>query len=179
MTTTVDDKHATMGAQSAQVAEDGMLRRYFHFLNHADPRCLLPELFFNISLDQSIEICKHPTDNMGAATRKLAKKIRDSAIHHDTGLIVPAPFRMSGFAVFGSPLIAGMLVSATGSPPMFITRLVSPIPLLVVPSVIMMGLEKISKTVRNVPKVWIPVQVALASLSFIFGLPVSLNVFPH
>ena len=40
----------------------------------------------------------------------LAKKIVDSRVHPDTGDIIPAPLRMCGYAVFGSPIVIGMLL---------------------------------------------------------------------
>ena len=43
----------------------------------------------------------------------LAQKIRWSSIHPSTGEIIPAPFRTSGFIVFGTPLVVNMLVAKT------------------------------------------------------------------
>ena len=38
-----------------------------------------------------------------------ASKVKTSAIHPDTGEAILPPFRMCGYAVFGSPIIVGML----------------------------------------------------------------------
>jgi len=40
----------------------------------------------------------------------LAKKIKDSAIHPDTGEKIPMPFRMAGFVPFGSPIAVGLMI---------------------------------------------------------------------
>ena len=46
----------------------------------------------------------------------LASKIYTSAVHPDTGETIPQPFRMSGFAVYGNPIVVGMLLpNPTGS----------------------------------------------------------------
>jgi hypothetical protein len=46
----------------------------------------------------------------------LANKIYTSTIHPDTGEKIPQPFRMSGFALYGSPIVVGMLLpNPTGS----------------------------------------------------------------
>jgi len=60
-----------------------------------------------------------------------------------------------------------------------ITRLVLPIPTLVLPPIIMLGLEKHFAPLRTTPRLMIPTQIAIASLSFVFGLPLSLSVFPQ
>lgn len=40
-----------------------------------------------------------------------ARKIKESAVHPDTGEIIPRPFRMSGYVPYGSPISVGMIVS--------------------------------------------------------------------
>lgn len=89
--------------------------RFKHFLNLADPRTLAPGLFFGMTLDQSKgivaeykadrSITKYTTEQLW-----LAKKIYTSAVHPDTGETIPQPFRMSGFAIYGTPIIVGMLI---------------------------------------------------------------------
>ncbi len=51
----------------------------------------------------------------GTTTEQLwtASKIKTSAIHPDTGEAILPPFRMCGYAVFGSPIIVGMLTTTT------------------------------------------------------------------
>jgi hypothetical protein len=51
----------------------------------------------------------------GTTTEQLwtASKIKTSAIHPDTNEEILPPFRMCGYAVFGSPIIVGMLTTRT------------------------------------------------------------------
>ncbi len=51
----------------------------------------------------------------GTTTEQLwtASKIKTSAIHPDTNEEILPPFRMCGYAVFGSPIIVGMLTTQT------------------------------------------------------------------
>eukprot|EP00658_Telonema_sp_P-2_P023419 TRINITY_DN19380_c0_g1_i7.p1 TRINITY_DN19380_c0_g1~~TRINITY_DN19380_c0_g1_i7.p1 ORF type:complete len:159 (-),score=13.30 TRINITY_DN19380_c0_g1_i7:209-658(-) len=59
------------------------------------------------------------------------------------------------------------------------TRIILPVPLLVVPPVIMLGLEK-SGIMKSVPrKLRMPIEVGVISLCFTFGLPLSLSAFPQ
>jgi len=44
-----------------------------------------------------------------------ARKVRDSAVHPDTGDIIARPFRMAGFVPFGTPVVLAMLVPATSN----------------------------------------------------------------
>lgn len=80
----------------------------------ADPRCLVPSVFFGMSIDESVQMLKqHKEGTLPASvtTEQLwtASKIKTSAIHPDTGEAILPPFRMCGYAVFGSPIIVGML----------------------------------------------------------------------
>lgn len=89
--------------------------RFRHFLDVADPRCLASSVFFGMSLEESVKVMDAYRANTlppGTSDERLwlAKKIRDSAIHPDTGEKVPQPFRMSGFAIYGTPIIVGMLM---------------------------------------------------------------------
>ena len=91
------------------------LGRFRHFLDVADPRCLASSVFFGMSLDESVKIMdayRAKTLPPGTSDERLwlAKKIRDSAIHPDTGEKVVQPFRMSGFAIYGTPIVVGMLM---------------------------------------------------------------------
>lgn len=59
-----------------------------------------------------------PLELTSALNRELweAKRIVDSAVHPDTGEIVPRPFRMSGFLPFNGPICIGQIVSqSTGA----------------------------------------------------------------
>jgi tricarboxylate carrier len=89
--------------------------RLRHMLDVADPRCLLPGLFFGMPLLESTTVMTAYRTHTLPATYPverlwLAKKVSQSAVHPDTGEIIPAPFRMSGFAVFGTPIMVGMLM---------------------------------------------------------------------
>ncbi len=47
---------------------------------------------------------------------KYANNVVSSAIHPDTGDIIPAPMRMSGFVIFNVPLLFAMLFTKNQSP---------------------------------------------------------------
>eukprot|EP00055_Hartaetosiga_balthica_P006474 m.20293 g.20293 ORF g.20293 m.20293 type:complete len:329 (+) comp5235_c0_seq1:165-1151(+) len=89
--------------------------RFKHFVAMSDPRCLLPGLFFDMPIEKSKDILERHKANMLPPTMSedtvwRAKQVYDSMIHPDTGETILPPFRMSGFAVFGTPLIVGMLL---------------------------------------------------------------------
>eukprot|EP00039_Didymoeca_costata_P005660 m.83435 g.83435 ORF g.83435 m.83435 type:complete len:334 (-) comp12921_c0_seq4:1359-2360(-) len=98
-----------------QATQTGRLR---HFLDLADPRCLMPEFFFGVSLENARRLLDNHVKGDPSAkpphvsNEKLwtAKKIVTAAVHPDTNETIPMPFRMSGFAVFGSPIVFGMLL---------------------------------------------------------------------
>jgi len=48
-----------------------------------------------------------------------AKRIYGSAVHPDTGDIIPRPFRMSGFVVFNGPICVAMVASTSTLPLLF------------------------------------------------------------
>lgn len=104
----------------------GRLRQ---FLDVTDPRTLLPGIFFNMSLTKARSIMSEyrasttlSSENTTTTTTSLpqgvnsvdelwlAKKIESSAVHPDTDEVILPPFRMSGFAVFGTPIIVGLLL---------------------------------------------------------------------
>lgn len=81
----------------------------------SDPRCLAPGLFFGMPLETSKEVMKiyrsgAVPDSVTDEQLWTAQKVYGAAIHPDTGDTVIPPFRMSGFAVFGTPIIVGMLL---------------------------------------------------------------------
>lgn len=89
--------------------------RFRHFMDIADPRCLTPRVFFGMSIDESVALMEQYREGTlppGISAEKLwtAKKIKSSAIHQDTGEKVVPPFRMCGFAVFGTPIVVGMML---------------------------------------------------------------------
>lgn len=96
-------------------SQETFLGRFRHFLDVADPRCLAPGVFFNMPLKDAVGVMEaYKAGTLPADTPPerlwLAKKIRDSAIHPDTGETVLQPFRMSGFAIYGTPIVVGMLM---------------------------------------------------------------------
>lgn len=100
------------------------LGRFKHFFDMADPRCLLPSIFFGMSLDEATAELIAAKARLGSRPQTtqvsdrvwLANKIYTSAVHPDTREIIPQPFRMSGFAVYGNPIVVGMLLpNPTGS----------------------------------------------------------------
>jgi tricarboxylate carrier len=42
-----------------------------------------------------------------------ARKLRDSAMHPDTGEIIPRPFRMAGYVPFNGPVCVAMMIAST------------------------------------------------------------------
>eukprot|EP00511_Aplanochytrium_stocchinoi_P011380 CAMPEP_0204873998 /NCGR_PEP_ID=MMETSP1348-20121228/42145_1 /ASSEMBLY_ACC=CAM_ASM_000700 /TAXON_ID=215587 /ORGANISM="Aplanochytrium stocchinoi, Strain GSBS06" /LENGTH=302 /DNA_ID=CAMNT_0052029601 /DNA_START=171 /DNA_END=1079 /DNA_ORIENTATION=+ len=52
-------------------------------------------------------------ENISTAELWEAKKLKDSAIHPDTGEIIPKPFRMAGYAAFNGPICVAMMASAS------------------------------------------------------------------
>lgn len=87
--------------------------RFATMLDVADPRCLAPGLFFGMPFDEARQIVgvgATPAGTRRTDREWLAKKIVDSRVHPDTGDIIPAPLRMCGYAVFGSPIVIGMLL---------------------------------------------------------------------
>eukprot|EP00053_Salpingoeca_punica_P019572 m.199579 g.199579 ORF g.199579 m.199579 type:complete len:337 (+) comp17684_c0_seq6:166-1176(+) len=90
--------------------------RFKHFLDLADPRCLAPGVFFGMTLEQSAELIgKYKSNTLAPADRDveklwLAKKIYTAATHPDTGEVIIQPARMSGFAIYGTPIMVGMLL---------------------------------------------------------------------
>eukprot|EP00049_Salpingoeca_infusionum_P019080 m.360091 g.360091 ORF g.360091 m.360091 type:complete len:331 (+) comp18882_c0_seq1:369-1361(+) len=95
--------------------QDRFVGRLRHFLDVADPRCLMPGAFFGMPLEKSKALMEQYETNtlptsVNADTMWLAKKVYDSSIHPDTGETILPPFRMCGFAVFGTPIVVGMLL---------------------------------------------------------------------
>lgn len=89
--------------------------RLKHFMDLGDPRCLAPKVFFGMSLNDSVQLLSlyHNHRLPAGVTAEqlwLAKKISQAAIHPDTGKEIPQPFRISGFAIYGTPIVVGMLL---------------------------------------------------------------------
>eukprot|EP00123_Amoebidium_parasiticum_P006110 comp17160_c0_seq1/m.15995 comp17160_c0_seq1/g.15995 ORF comp17160_c0_seq1/g.15995 comp17160_c0_seq1/m.15995 type:complete len:333 (-) comp17160_c0_seq1:94-1092(-) len=91
------------------------LGRFKQLADQCDPRTLLPETFFGLSLDESVSLLdKHKKEGSvaGVSDEKLwtAKKIVQASVHPDTGEVLLPPFRMAGFAVFNTPVVVGLLI---------------------------------------------------------------------
>eukprot|EP00054_Salpingoeca_dolichothecata_P000780 m.17601 g.17601 ORF g.17601 m.17601 type:complete len:319 (+) comp11339_c0_seq1:134-1090(+) len=88
--------------------------RFRTSLDVADPRCLVPSVFFGMSSEKALSIIESykqgNTLNTPIQQLWLAKKIVNATYHPDTGEKIIPPFRMCGFAVFGTPIIVGMLM---------------------------------------------------------------------
>eukprot|EP00040_Diaphanoeca_grandis_P013162 m.66546 g.66546 ORF g.66546 m.66546 type:complete len:326 (+) comp23701_c0_seq3:146-1123(+) len=93
----------------------GRFKRSFDI---SDPRCLAPGLFFGMSFEDARKVIQDRTEAAHPPTPDdqtwLAKKIVDARVHPDTGEIIPPPFRLSGYAVFGSITVIGMLIPNPG-----------------------------------------------------------------
>ena len=48
-----------------------------------------------------------------------ARQLRDSAMHPDTGEIIPRPFRMAGYVPFNGPVCVAMMLSGSTAPLLF------------------------------------------------------------
>lgn len=97
--------------------------RALKFVHKVDPRTLAPGLLLGMSLEEARErLNRFEREGVSGGVNAveseaqqlwLAKKIVTSTVHPDTGDVVPAPFRMSGFVPFGTPIVVGMLVAST------------------------------------------------------------------
>lgn len=93
--------------------------RAFKFFNLVDPRTLAPGALLGMPLARAQARLKAWEDNEKLVKHSdeqdqelwLARKVVTSTIHPDTGQEIPAPFRMSGFAPFGTPIVVGMLLA--------------------------------------------------------------------
>jgi hypothetical protein len=87
--------------------------RFQHFMDIADPRCLAPSAFFGMSLDEATQMMDDFKANKTRAPDTAlwtAQKIYSAATHPDTGEVIPQPLRMSGFAVYGTFIMSGLLL---------------------------------------------------------------------
>jgi hypothetical protein len=70
----------------------GRLQRILHVI---DPRTLAPKFFFGLSLEEAVKIVQNPQLASSPYEYWLASKIKDSAIHPDSGEKIPMPFRLA------------------------------------------------------------------------------------
>lgn len=59
-----------------------------------------------------------------------------------------------------------------------ITRCLLPIPLLTIPNIVMSGLER-TKMLKANPKLYMPINLFICTVSFLFALPATIAVFPQ
>lgn len=85
-----------------------------------DPRTLLPSVFYNKTLDAAMtelsafrEDPERARSRFGDESLWTAKKVVDAQVHPQTGEKIFAPFRMSGFVPFGTPIVVGMLLTSS------------------------------------------------------------------
>ncbi|KAJ8281458.1 hypothetical protein GJAV_G00067930 [Gymnothorax javanicus] len=86
--------------------------RLRHFLDVIDPRTLLVS---EGRLEESIKLLdyfKQGTLPAGVTDAQLweAQKIKQAAVHPDTGEKIFMPFRMAGYVPFGTPIVVGLLL---------------------------------------------------------------------
>ena len=91
--------------------------RYASFLSSMDPSTLLSsdeEVRAAVKLlnDYKSGVARNATD----AELWAAHKLKESAVHPDTGELIPRPVRMSGYVPYNGPVCVGMMVakSTTG-----------------------------------------------------------------
>ncbi|XP_064190811.1 sideroflexin-5a isoform X2 [Anguilla rostrata] len=86
--------------------------RLRHFLDVIDPRTLLVS-------ERRLKECMELLDDFkqgnlppGVSNAQLweAQKIKQAAVHPDTGEKILMPFRMSGYVPFGTPIVVGLLL---------------------------------------------------------------------
>lgn len=59
-----------------------------------------------------------------------------------------------------------------------LSRVVLPAPLLVIPPLVMMGLDR-TRVFKAVPRLRMPTEVTVCVLAFVFGLPFAISLFPQ
>lgn len=90
--------------------------RFLKMLNICDPSMLF---FTSVKIQEAVKILKDFESN-GAVQLSDAelwefRKLKESAVHPDSGDIIPLPFRMSGYVPFNGPVSVG-LIMATRTP---------------------------------------------------------------
>ncbi|XP_074640676.1 sideroflexin-5-like [Tubulanus polymorphus] len=86
--------------------------RLRHFMDITDPRTLFTskaKLKESIDLIEAFKLGSLPAEITNKQLWE-AQKIKQAIIHPDTGEKILAPFRMSGYVPFGSPIVVGLLL---------------------------------------------------------------------
>ena len=90
--------------------------RWMKMLSNFDPTTLISsdaevKKAVDLLKNHKLGLIKGETD----ANLWAARKLRDSAVHPDTGDIIPRPFRMAGYVPFNGPVCIFMMISSTVS----------------------------------------------------------------
>uniref|UniRef100_A0A4W2HH70 Sideroflexin 5 n=1 Tax=Bos indicus x Bos taurus TaxID=30522 RepID=A0A4W2HH70_BOBOX len=175
--------------------------RFRHFLDIIDPRTLFVTERRLREAVQLLEDYKHGTLRPGVTNEQLwsAQKIKQAILHPDTNEKIFMPFRMSASAnicnvvlmrygeleegidvldgdgnLVGSSKIAArhaLLETA-------LTRVVLPMPILVLPPIVMSMLEK-TALLQARPRLLLPVQSLVCLAAFGLALPLAISLFPQ
>jgi tricarboxylate carrier len=100
-------------------SQDDFSGRFSKMLLACDPRLLLYS-------EEQVRSCESMIQNYESYSGKEmdralweAKRIKEAAIHPDTGDVIPRPFRMSGYVPFNGPVAVAMVASQSTIPLLF------------------------------------------------------------
>ena len=109
--------YSTQGQRFSQETFQG---RFSRMLLACDPRLLL---YTEEQVRQAQALLENATEyqNNRQMDRILweARRIADSALHPDTGEVIPRPFRMSGYVPYNGPICVAMVASTSTLPILF------------------------------------------------------------
>lgn len=60
-----------------------------------------------------------------------------------------------------------------------LTRVVLPAPLLLIPPMTMMAIDRVTPLLKRFPKLRLPVEATVCVVAFVFGLPLAISLFPQ
>ena len=90
--------------------------RFLKMLNICDPSMLF---YTSVKIQDAVKILKDFESNVAVKLSDAElwelRKLKESAVHPDSGDIIPLPFRMSGYVPFNGPVSVG-LIMATRTP---------------------------------------------------------------
>ena len=108
------------GLKSPRFDSSTFMGRWAKMISNCDPATLLASQGEILKAAQILDDYEHnPSRVEGLSEEELwsARKLKESAIHPDTGEIVPLPFRMAGYVPFNGPICVAMMAS-TGTVPL-------------------------------------------------------------
>jgi tricarboxylate carrier len=87
--------------------------RFMKMLNICDPTMLLYSRSDINEAVEKLDIFSKLGEKSGISNKDLwhYRKLKESAVHPDTGEIIPLPFRMSGYVPFNGPVSVGLILS--------------------------------------------------------------------